>query len=64
MKVSRIEKNLLRLVDKEKIKQEVKQQTVSRIKTSTKLDDLSNCDLVIEAVSENIEIKKQLFEKR
>ena len=61
--VSRIEKNLLRLVDKEKIKQEVKQQTVSRIKTSTKLDDLSNCDLVIEAVSENIEIKKQLFEK-
>ena len=61
--VSRIEKNLLRLVEKEKIEEEVKEQSISRIKTSTNLDELGDCDLVIEAVSENINIKKQLFEK-
>jgi len=61
--VSRINKNLSRLVEKEKIEEEVKEQIISRIKTSTKLDELGNCDLVIEAVSENINIKKQLFEK-
>ncbi len=61
--VSRVNKNLSRLVEKEKIKDDVKQQIVSRIKTSTNLDELGDCDLVIEAVSENINIKKQLFEK-
>jgi 3-hydroxybutyryl-CoA dehydrogenase len=61
--VSRINKNLSRLVEKEKIEKEVKEQIISRIKTSTKLDELGDCDLVIEAVSENINIKKQLFEK-
>ena len=61
--VSRINKNLSRLVEKEKIEEEVKEQIISRIKTSTNLDKLGDCDLVIEAVSENINIKKQLFEK-
>ena len=61
--VSRINKNLSRLVEKEKIEKEVKEQIISRIKTSTKLDELGDCNLVIEAVSENITIKKQLFEK-
>ncbi len=61
--VSRIEKNLLRLVEKDKITKKIKQQIVSRIITSTNLDELGDCDLVIEAVSENINIKKQLFEK-
>ncbi len=61
--VSRVNKNLSRLVEKEKIEDDVKQQIVSRIKTSTNLDELGDCDLVIEAVSENINIKKQLFEK-
>lgn len=61
--VSRIEKNLLRLVEKDKITKKIKQQIVSRIITSTNLEELGDCDLVIEAVSENINIKKQLFEK-
>lgn len=61
--VSRIEKNLLRLVEKDKITKKIKQQIVSRITTSTNLEELGDCDLVIEAVSENINIKKQLFEK-
>ncbi|MCH6575953.1 MAG: 3-hydroxybutyryl-CoA dehydrogenase, partial [Bacteroidetes bacterium] len=61
--VSRIEKNLLRLVEKNRITKKIKQQIVSRIITSTNLEELGDCDLVIEAVSENINIKKQLFEK-
>jgi len=59
--VSRIEKNLLRLIEKDRITKKIKQQIVSRIKTSTKLDELGDCDHVIEAVSENINIKKQLY---
>ncbi len=61
--VSKINKNLSRLVDKEKIKKEIHQEILLRIKTSTNLDDLSDCEIVIEAVSENIDIKKQIFEK-
>ncbi len=61
--VSRINKNLTRLVDKEKVDKETQQQILSRTTTSTKLDDLADCDLVVEAVSENINIKKELFEK-
>ncbi|NIT13102.1 MAG: 3-hydroxybutyryl-CoA dehydrogenase, partial [Candidatus Dadabacteria bacterium] len=61
--LSKINKNLSRLVDKEKIEKEVHQEILLRINTSTNLDDLSDCELVIEAVSENANIKKQLFEK-
>ncbi|NIS07397.1 MAG: 3-hydroxybutyryl-CoA dehydrogenase [Candidatus Dadabacteria bacterium] len=60
--VSSINKNLSRLVDKEKITKEIHQQILKRVTSSTNLDSLSNCDLVIEAVSENIEIKKELFD--
>jgi 3-hydroxybutyryl-CoA dehydrogenase len=61
--VSRVNKNLSRLTQKEKIDEAMQRQILSRIKTSTNLDDLADSDLVIEAVSENIDIKKQLFEK-
>lgn len=61
--LSKIEKNLSRLVEKEKISDQDQKQIVERIKTSTKLDDLNDCDLAIEAVPENIEIKKQVLEK-
>ena len=61
--VSRINKNLSRLVEKEKIDKVMSEHISSRIKTSTNPDELGDCDLVIEAVSENINIKKQLFEK-
>ncbi|HSG32561.1 MAG TPA: 3-hydroxybutyryl-CoA dehydrogenase [Thermodesulfobacteriota bacterium] len=61
--VSSINKNLSRLVDKEKITKEIHQQILKRVNTSTNLDNLSSCDLVIEAVSENIDIKRELFVK-
>lgn len=59
----KIEKNYARLVEKGKIKQEDKDAAMSRLKTTTKLEDVASCDLVIEAASEDVEVKKGIFKK-
>lgn len=61
--LAKIQKNLNRLVEKEKISEFEKKQIMSKINTTIDYDDLKDCELVIEAASENIEIKKQIFEK-
>src|SRR5579872_7181609 len=38
-----------------------RQQALSRIETATTLDGLSTCDLIIEAASENEEVKRKIF---
>lgn len=58
-----IDKNLQRAVDKGKATAEDKAAILARIQTSTELEDLAGCDLVIEAVIEQLEIKTALFEK-
>ncbi|HSU24461.1 MAG TPA: 3-hydroxybutyryl-CoA dehydrogenase [Pyrinomonadaceae bacterium] len=58
-----IGKSLDRFVKKETMTEDEKGTVLSRIKTTTSLDDLSACSLVVEAATENFEIKKQLFEK-
>jgi len=40
-----------------------KNTTLSNIKTSLELKDAKDCDLVIEAASENFEIKKKIFQE-
>ncbi|MGH7886140.1 MAG: 3-hydroxybutyryl-CoA dehydrogenase [Thermodesulfobacteriota bacterium] len=60
---SKIEKNLSRLVEKEKISDNEKNDIISKINTTIDYRDLKDCELIIEAASENIEIKKQIFEK-
>lgn len=59
----KIEKNYARLVEKGKIKQEDKDAAMSRLKTTAKLEDVASCDLVIEAASEDVEVKKAIFKK-
>ncbi|HOO56292.1 MAG TPA: 3-hydroxybutyryl-CoA dehydrogenase [bacterium] len=59
--VGTISKNLDRMVKKEKISQEEKDSTLSRITTTTDYDGAGDCNLVIEAVNENIELKKKIF---
>lgn len=54
-------KLLQKNVEKGKITEEVKQQTVDRIQTSTDLGSLESADFVVEAVSENLELKNSLF---
>jgi len=56
-----ISKNLERLVKKEKITEEVRSATLERIQTSTVLQDLGDCDFVVEAATENKPLKFQLF---
>lgn len=58
-----IGKSLDRFVKKETITEENKNEILGRIKTTTSLEDLKNCSLIVEAATENFEIKKQIFEK-
>ncbi len=48
-------------VDKGKLSQQDKESTLSRIKGTTSTKDFSDCDLVIEAAVENMDLKKKLF---
>lgn len=59
--LAKTEKNLQSLVTKEKITADEAKAVVSRIKTSTELKAIANVDLVIEAASENMELKRQIF---
>ena len=48
-------------VDKGKLSAADMEQTLGRLRGTTRLEDLADCDLVIEAASENVELKKALF---
>ncbi|HLX25512.1 MAG TPA: 3-hydroxyacyl-CoA dehydrogenase NAD-binding domain-containing protein, partial [Candidatus Cybelea sp.] len=50
-----ITKSLDKFVEKGKLSQADRDATVGRIKTTTSVSDLRSCDLVIEAIVENVE---------
>jgi len=52
---------LTRSVLKGKISQQDKDSVLARIKGTTNTKDFSDCDLVIEVVPENIDLKKEVF---
>jgi 3-hydroxybutyryl-CoA dehydrogenase len=52
---------LARNVEKGKMTKEDEAATVGRIKGTTKVEDFAGCDLVIEAATENMNIKKKIF---
>jgi 3-hydroxybutyryl-CoA dehydrogenase len=56
-----IEKALQRSVEKGKITQDESDSGLDRIKGANRIDDLSGCDLVIEAIAENLELKQRVF---
>ncbi len=56
-----VAKSLGRFVKKEKMTQAAADEILSRIHVSTKLSDLSDCELVVEAVSEKLEVKRKIF---
>src|ERR1700722_534947 len=53
--------HLAREVTRGQIDEDKRRQALSRIETATALDKLSDCDLVIEAASENEEVKRKIF---
>jgi 3-hydroxybutyryl-CoA dehydrogenase len=56
-----IGKRLAGRVEKGKLTQAEKDTIMGRIKTSMRMEDLTDCDLVEEAVPEDLELKKQVF---
>lgn len=52
-----------RLIKKSSLTEEQKQKLLSKIKTTTKMEDLAHCDFVVEAATENIELKLNIFKQ-
>ena len=59
--VDSIARQLARGVEKGKITEAERELTMSRIHATTDLTDLAGCDLVIEAVVEDLEVKNRLW---
>jgi len=60
--LNNIRKSLEKFAEKGKLTEDV-ETIMSRIKPTTKLEDLSDVDLVIEAIVENMDIKKETFKQ-
>ena len=53
--------NLARQVSRQRISDEQRQAAIKRISPATTLDELGDCDLVIESATEQEEIKRRIF---
>ena len=56
-----IEKNLNRLAEKGKIAEAVKSEIRGRLKGTTSIEDLKGCDVIVEAIIEQLPAKRELF---
>src|SRR5699024_319839 len=56
-----IEKVLTRNVEKNRINDEEKKKILSNIEIKTTIDSIKNAELIIEAVPEDLELKKEVF---
>ncbi len=53
--------SLDRLIKKGTLTEDAKKNVLSNISTSTSLQDLKDCDFVVEAATENVQLKLQIF---
>ncbi|MEO6725056.1 MAG: 3-hydroxyacyl-CoA dehydrogenase NAD-binding domain-containing protein, partial [Blastocatellia bacterium] len=58
-----IEKSLAKFAEKGTITTVQKDETLARLKGSTKLEDLADADIIIEAIIENLAIKRETYAK-
>lgn len=56
-----VDKSLQRDVDKERLKEDEKRAIIARIQTTTELDALKDAELIIEAVTEDVKVKTEIF---
>jgi len=56
-----IEKNMQRMVDKGTLTSEARDQARGRLRGTTSLEELKDCDLIIEAIVEQLPAKKELW---
>lgn len=61
--IATVAKNLDKMVKKEKITEEQKNEILSRVHGSTDIEIVKDADLIIEAATENMEAKKALFKE-
>jgi 3-hydroxybutyryl-CoA dehydrogenase len=56
-----IDRYLSRAVEKERMSQTDKDAALERLSLTTSLDDLADCDLIVEAIVEELDAKRELF---
>lgn len=61
--VAGIDKGLAKLVSKGKMEASAKDAAMARIQKASDMSKLSDCDVVIEAATENMVLKKKIFEQ-
>lgn len=59
--IARLDQFMAKSVERGKMTEEQKQETLDRIQTTTNLEDLKDADVVIEAVLEDMDLKKDVF---
>ncbi|MGN6186022.1 MAG: 3-hydroxyacyl-CoA dehydrogenase family protein [Thermoanaerobaculia bacterium] len=59
--LSGIQKSLAKFVEKGKMQQSDMDACVGRLKGTTSLEDLADCDIIIEAIIENAQLKKDTY---
>jgi 3-hydroxybutyryl-CoA dehydrogenase len=61
--ISKIERFLDKSIEKGRMTVDEKKKILSRIRGTTKLEDFKDVDLVVEAIFENVKVKKELFKE-
>ena len=61
--MKKIDKFLSKSVEKEKITAQQKEDILKRIKGTLDINDLAQCDLIVEAAVEDLDLKRELFQK-
>jgi 3-hydroxybutyryl-CoA dehydrogenase len=56
-----IDRSLQRDVDKQRLSEDEKRAILSRVRATTEMNDLAGADFVVEAVTENFEVKAEIF---
>ena len=59
--VASLEKSLAKQVERGKLEAAERDATLGRVRATARLHDLADCDLVIESVVEDLDVKKELF---
>jgi len=59
--LARIDKFLTGGVEKGKLTADEKRQALARLRGATELGELKDCDIVIEAATENVDLKREIF---
>jgi 3-hydroxybutyryl-CoA dehydrogenase len=58
-----IDKSLAKLVEKQKLTADIREGALKRLAFTTTTDDLKGCDIIIEAVTENLDVKNALWKE-